>query len=272
MCRKIAALVIVLLLSLTPATAAAETLVLLQGYLADEDYWRDTGITRMLASNGWADAGTLRNTRHGIRSDRPLPRSSRRAYTLAYPSEAPLMVQLRYLEHYLEFILNLHPYESLILVGHSAGGVLGRLYLVEHPDSPVGALITFASPHLGAESAEIGAMAGNSPLGWIAPLLGGGTLNRSQGLYVDLVRERPGSLLFWLNRQEHPACRYISIVREDDGLLNFGDLVVPAWSQDMNQVAALRGRARKIVTQGGHGLNKRDAELLLRILRSNSQV
>jgi hypothetical protein len=115
-------------------------------------------------------------------------------------------------------------------------------------------------------------MAGYSPLGWVAPLLGGGTLNRSQGLYYDLVRERPGSLLFWLNHQEHPASRYISIVREDDGLLNFGDLVVPAWSQDMNQVAALRGRARRIVTQGGHGLTRQDGELLLQILRSNSQA
>jgi pimeloyl-ACP methyl ester carboxylesterase len=270
MFRKIAA--ILLLLLLLAATARAETLVLLQGYLADENYWREMGITRVLAANGWADAGTLRTTGNGIRADRPVPRSHRRVYTLAFPSEAPLLVQLRYLERYLDAILNLHPYESLILVGHSAGGVLGRLYMVEHPDTPVGALITFASPHLGAESAEIGALAGNSPLGWIAPLLGGGTLNRSQCLYIDLVRERPGSLLFWLNRQEHPSSRYICIVREDAGLLNFGDLVVPTWSQDMNQVAALRGRARKIVTQGGHGLNKHDGELLLQILRTNSQV
>ena len=271
MCTKIARILLLLLLIL-PATAPAETLVLLQGYLADEDYWRETGITRMLGGNGWADAGTLRTTRNGVRADRPPPKSSRRVYTLALPSEAPLMVQLRYLEQYLAVILNLHPYESLILVGHSAGGVLGRLYMVEHPDTAVGALITFASPHLGTDSAEIGAMAGNSPLGWVAPLLGGGTLNRSQGLYYDLVRERPGSLLFWLNHQEHPTSRYISIVREDEGLLNFGDLVVPAWSQDMNQVAALRGRARKIVTPGGHGLTRQDGELLLQILTSSSEV
>ena len=268
---KIARILLPVLLIL-PITAAAETLVLLQGYLADEDYWRETGITRMLTRDGWADAGTLRTTRAGIRADRPLPGSSRRVYTLALPSEAPLMVQLRYLEQYLDVIVNLHPNESLILAGHSAGGVLGRLYMVEHPDIPVAALITFASPHLGTDSAEIGAMAGRSPLGWVAPLLGGSTLNRSQGLYYDLVRERPGSLLFWLNRQDHPSSRYIAIVREDDGLLNFGDLVVPVWSQDMNQVAALRGRARKFVTQGGHGLSKQDGELLLQILRSNSQV
>jgi hypothetical protein len=48
--------------------------------------------------------------------------------------------------------------------------------------------------------------------------------------------------------------------------------VVPAWSQDMNQVVALRGRASRIVTLSGHGLNKQDGELLLQILRSNGQV
>lgn len=270
MFRNIALVIILLLIS--PVTALAETLVLLQGYLADEDYWRRAGITRMLEQNGWADAGTLRTSRESIRVDRPAPKSDRRVYTLALPTEAPLLVQLRYLEQYLGFIQKRHPYQSLLLAGHSAGGVLGRLYMVEHPDTPIGALITFVSPHRGTDSAEIGAMAGDSPLGWIAPLIGGGTLNRSQGLYYDLVRERPGSLLFWLNHQQHPASVYISVVREDNGLPGFGDLVVPAWSQDMNQVAALRGRAGKIVTQGGHGLTRQDGELLLEILKRNSEV
>jgi triacylglycerol lipase len=262
----------ILLLLVFSVPTPAETLVLLQGYLGEGDDWREAGITHLLAQNGWADAGTLRATPYGVRADRPPPGSNRRIYTVALASEAPLMVQLRYLEQYLDVIHELYPHESLLLAGHSAGGVLGRLYIVTHPDKPVGALITFASPHLGTGSAEVGAMAGNSPLGWIAPLIGGSTLNRSQSLYYDLVRERPGSLLFWLNRQEHPSSLYVSIVRDDDGLLNLGDLVVPAWSQDMNQVAALRGRARKIVTQGGHGLSRQDGDLLLQILRSNTRI
>jgi pimeloyl-ACP methyl ester carboxylesterase len=269
--HKKMALTLFLLLA-APAQALAETLVLLQGYLADEDYWRGAGITRTLDDNGWADAGTLRITPEGIRADRPRPESNRRLYTLALPSEAPLLAQLRYLEQYLDVIQRLYPYETLILAGHSAGGVLGRLYMVEHPDAPVGALITFASPHLGAESAEIGAMAGSSPFAWIAPLIGGGVLNLSQGLYYDLVRERPGSLLFWLNHQEHPPSLYISVVRDDGGLLSLGDLVVPAWSQDMNQVAALRGRATRILTEGGHGLTEADGELLLQILKDYGEV
>ena len=53
---------------------------------------------------------------------------------MALPSEAPLMMQHRYLEQYLDIIRNLYPHESLLLVGHSAGGVLGRLYMVTYPD------------------------------------------------------------------------------------------------------------------------------------------
>ena len=52
------------------ATAPAETLVLLQGYLTDADYWRETGVTGVLAADGWVDAGTLHTTRSRIRTDR----------------------------------------------------------------------------------------------------------------------------------------------------------------------------------------------------------
>ena len=81
--------------------------MLLQGYLGDEDYWRESGITQLLAPNGCADAGTLHFTPYGIRADRPAPAGNRRVYTLALPSEAPLMVQLRYMEQYLEVVRKL---------------------------------------------------------------------------------------------------------------------------------------------------------------------
>ncbi len=90
-------------------------------------------------------------------------------------------------------------------------------------------------------------------------------LNRSQGIYYDLIRERPGSLLYWLNHQPHPPARYISIVRSAD-LSWIGDMVVPEWSQDMNRVYALRGRARAIPSSGGHGLEQEDGKRLVHIL------
>ena len=72
--------------------------------------------------------------------------------------------------------------------------------------------------------------------------------------------------IFWLNRQAHPQARYLSVVR-DERLSWFGDLVVPVWSQDMNQVYALRGRALTIPTSGGHSITAEDGELLVRLLR-----
>jgi pimeloyl-ACP methyl ester carboxylesterase len=168
----------------------------------------------------------------------------------------------------MQFLNTVLRARDFILAGHSAGGVLARLYMVQHPEAGVTALITIASPHRGTDSAELGLLVGQSPLGWMAPFFGGQVLNRSQALFHDLSRERPANLLFWLNRQEHPPAQYISVVRTDDSLLGLGDLIVPSWSQDMNQVYALRGRARKITAGSNHALQPADGQLLVRILRS----
>lgn len=258
-------------LSMFPAAAGGEALIFLQGYLGDGDGWRTANITDALRKDGWWDGGHLRNTPQGIRSSNANAQGSKRFYTLELATEAPLLVQLRQLTPYLASIRSRHAGESLVLVGHSAGGVLGRLYMVQYPDAGVDALITIASPHLGTESAELGLMAGQSPLAWFAPLLGAETLNRSQGLYFDLARERPSNLLYWLNRQEHPPARYVSVVRTGNGLPGSGDLLVPTWSQDMNYVYALRGRAYTVSARGGHGLTEADGPLLIRLLRRLQQ-
>jgi len=251
------------LLCLPAGALWAETLVLMQGYQAKGVDWRDAGITETLIAAGWADGGHLRSPQGALKEQ-----AGRRFFTLKLSSEAPLMYQLRELTGYLQRIRQDRPQQSLILVGHSAGGVLGRLYMVRQPQSGVAALITFASPHLGTESAEVGLKLGQGLLGWASSLLGreDDLLGRSQGLFADLVRERPGSMLFWLNRQPHPQSRYISVVR-DDRLSWFGDLVVPVWSQDMNRVQALMGRAVSIPSTGNHGLERQDGELLVQILR-----
>ena len=257
-----------MLLALSPVAASAESLVLVQGYLGDADNWRDSGITRSLQQAGWGDGGELQWSPQGIRAQGARVAAGRSFYTLDLPTEAPLTVQLGYLERYLEFIRLRHAGESIILVGHSAGGVLARLYMVQHPDAGVAALVTIASPNLGTESAELGIMAGQSPLAMLAPMLGVDTLNRSQGLFHDLARERPGSLLYWLNRQQHPSATYVSIVRSGDDPSGMGDLVVPGWSQDLNGVLALRGRARSLTVGSDHALGPDDAKALVGILRS----
>jgi pimeloyl-ACP methyl ester carboxylesterase len=246
--------------------ALAEVVVLVPGYLSDADGWRASGVGRALAEAGWRDGGDLRWGPRGPLLPHATALGPRSFYTVALPTEAPLAVQARFLTGYVDALRPRHPGEGVTLVGHSAGGVVARLYMVQNPDSGVGALVTFASPHLGTETAEIASLLGQTPLAWVAPLIGAGTLNRSQGLYRDLSRENPQGVLFWLNRQPHPPARYVSVVRADPGLLGVGDVVVPEWSQDLNNVLALRGRASRVSISAGHGLSPEDGEVLTRIL------
>ena len=263
----------VLAILLTPTQALAETLVLIHGYLGGAADWHHSGITRLLVEAGWADAGQLSLRPQGVHVSRSKGRGANRFFTLDLPSQAPLLLQSRRLDQYLGHIRMRHPGTALILVGHSAGGVLARLYMVQHPDAGVIALTTIASPHRGTETAELGLLAGQSPLAWLGPIIGIDTLNRSQGLYHDLMRERPNNLLGWLNYQRHPPAMYISIVRgEDNETFGFGELIVPTWSQDMNQVYALRGRAQTVTVRGGHALKLDDGKVLVKILESLQRI
>jgi triacylglycerol lipase len=251
---------------LLPGMAAAEALVLIQGYLGDDDPWRRSGVASVIQQAGWQDGGHLMDGPDGVRRNGPEGKASKSFYTVALPTEAPLLVQVRYLERYMSYLLVRHEGDSIYLVGHSAGGVLARLYMVQHPAVRISALITITAPHLGTGSAEAGLMASQSPLGWVAPFVGADSINRSQGLYYDLSREQPGTLLFWLNRQPHPKSRYVAVIHKDGGLFGMGDLVVPAWSQDMNNVATLRGAVVTVPVSGEHTLNAADGWLLMDLL------
>lgn len=252
---------------LLPVVASAEVLVLVQGYMGDDDPWRRSGVAQGLVAAGWRDGGHLIDGPEGVRRQGPTTKVTRSYYTLALPTEAPLLLQADYLARYMAYLQARHEGESLFLVGHSAGGVLARLYMVQHPSVHISALITIASPHLGTGTAEAGLMAGQSPLGWVAPLLGAPGLNRSQGLFHDLSREQPGSLLFWLNRQPHPRSRYIAVIHKDNAPLGMGEWIVPAWSQDMNNIATLRGAVLTVPVAGGHTLGPADGALLSELLQ-----
>ncbi len=258
---------VLLSLLLLPGLAAAEAMVLLQGYLAYDDPWRSSGASMAMVRGGWQDGGQLFDTPDGVQRNGPPGKAARSFYTLALAVEAPLLVQARQLERFMAYVRARHEGESIYLVGHSAGGVVARLYMVQHPKVRISALITIASPHLGTGTAEAGRMMGQSPLGWVAPLVGAETLNRSQGLYHDLMREQPGNLIFWLNRQPHPESRYISVVRKGGGLFGMGDMIVPEWSQNMNNVSTLRGAVVTIPVNADHSLTPADGQLLLDLLR-----
>ena len=263
--------VLPLLLWLTlPGLAFAQALVFVHGYQASGQSWREAGIVEILEASGWHDAGHY-TVRHGRISLTEHSRSEQGdpLYTVDLPDEARIAVQARLLRAYLQRILKAHPDQQLALVGHSAGGVVARWVMVHDPDLPAAALITIASPHLGTNRAEIGLMAGDSPLGMMAPMVGLDTLNRSRGLFTDLVPPRPGTLLFWLNRQPHPEARYVAIVRKEEGI-GLGDFLVPAESQDLRRVPALAGQAHTIEVPNGHGLGKRDGRAIARVLKAGS--
>ncbi|RTZ73422.1 MAG: hypothetical protein DSZ00_06475 [Gammaproteobacteria bacterium] len=136
-------------------------------------------------------------------------------------------------------------------------------------------LITIAAPHLGTDKAirALDAVDDDGMFGFIKEWfvkreIGNGlyrTLKVSRGILFNLVPPAPGTLLYWLNIQPHPDIEYISIVRSA-GYVIAGDLVVPPFSQDMNQVPALRGKSKVYITYQGHELTPADGVLLARIL------
>ncbi len=92
------------------------------------------------------------------------------------------------------------------------------------------------------------------------------TVKQSWPVLLDLAPAQPGTTLYWLNGQPHPAIEYVSIVR--NAPYGIGDGIVPAYSQDMNNLPRLRGRARSIPLSADHLLGPQDGKLLAQILAS----
>ncbi|ALG67429.1 esterase/lipase family protein [Beggiatoa leptomitoformis] len=242
---------------------AGQTVVLIHGYLEDGSEWFKSGVVPILNRAGFNYLGHLA-PQGFYPAHQTVNANPRYVYTLTLPSEAPILVQAQWLARYMQALQTRHPQNELILVGHSAGGVVARFSMVQMGLS-ANTLITIASPHLGTDKAEWGLMLGDSPFGFFAPFFGMDTINRSQALYYDLVREAPDTLLFWLNRHPHPPARYISIVRADNPQ-GITDTVVPAYSQDLNNVVSLQGQATTLQSVGTHALQPSDGLMLVAIL------
>ena len=256
-----------LLLFLLAIPAQADTLLLVHGYFSGVSAWTENGITKTLENAGWHDGGQITATARGLHPVyTPNTTNPQRFYLADLPSEAPLMVQADMLSQIALTLKKRHPNEKTILVGHSAGGVVARLAMVKNKALDIYGLITIAAPHLGTDTAEAANLIANSPMGMVAPFLGAGTLNRSRQLYADLVRERPGTLLFQLNRKPHPKAHYVAIIRQEAFAL-WGDNTVPAWSQDMRNVPALKGKTQAMTGGDEHGLEREDGQRILAILQ-----
>ncbi len=265
-------ILVLLFISITSISAKADVLVLVHGYLASADSWEVTGINSMLDANGWKRGGLISSAPATVAPVLvgPGKDAANKVYAVDLPAEAPIIVQTDQFLAMLATIQALHPEESLVIVGHSAGGIVARLALVRGNIRNVKALITIASPHLGTTLANRALKATDESgiFGGLKSFFGGSgydTLRRSRGLLYDLASPYPGSLLYWLNAQHHPDIKYVSVVRLDP--VGFaGDELVPGYSQDMNNIPSLHGSSSVIITPAGHTLVAEDGATLLQIL------
>jgi len=272
---KIPLLFIVLaLLAVQPAVA--DVLVLVHGYASSAHTWERSGVNDELQARGWPRAGVVTSGFDpGMVPVAGQASSFNKSYSANLPAQAPLLVQADYLRAVLQLVRQRHPDEKLILAGHSAGGVVARLVVLGNNPYKVDELITIATPNLGTARAGQGLDVVDSKpffcpgpgINMLKRVIGGGDyqyLRDSRAVLIDLLPAESGNVLAWLNQQPHPDISYYSVIRQSP--FADGDEIVPAYSQDMNNVPALRGRAKVLFTRAGHALNPQDGTLLAGIL------
>ncbi len=262
------------LLVLLVQPVRADVLVLVHGYMSDASSWDANGVNQVLAANGWQPAGVLTAVPGAVPP--PLqPVAANKVYSVSLPAEAPLQVQAMYLAAQVGAVRQWYPDERLILAGHSAGGVVARMLVVGGNPYRIDTLVSIASPNLGTVRAAQGLdvvdfnpfFCPGPGLELLKSVFGGAEydyLEHSRGALVDLLPAESGNVLAWLNQQPHADINYYAIVRGSPEAP--GDNIVPAYSQDMNNVPALRGRVNTLFTMAGHGLNPQDGQLLANLL------
>lgn len=255
--------VFALLILIPISSLQAKTIILVHGYLADGASWYTTGVTKKLMQAGWKDGGGYGYRAQGMLTPRAPWLKGDAFFTVDLPSKAPIKVQTSYLSQYLEHLHTIRK-EPFILIGHSAGGIVARYYLIHPTHVPTRAL---SSPHLGTPTADLALLASNSPLG-IMLEIAGQNMRDSRGLFADLKEAKPNTFLYWLNQQPHPRIPYVSVIRSATSKRKIDkyDFIVPAKSQNMNNIAQLRGKSWPYLTQENHFLSMKDGSSLVDIL------
>jgi pimeloyl-ACP methyl ester carboxylesterase len=264
--------ILLLIVWVTSVSVQAKTMVLVHGYLADGMSWRSSKATQGLIQAGWKDGGEYGFNHIGMLTPNNPQAGANVFFTVNLPSKAPIQVQTSILGRYLEHLYAIRN-EPFIFVGHSAGGIVARLYLLIPAHVPASALITISTPHLGTPTANIAFSAGDSPIGIMLDLAGQDDIRDSRGLYSDLKEAVPNTFLYWLNQQIHPRIHYVSIVRANKTKTKLSqyDFVVPYESQNMNNVWALRGQSLLYLTKENHFLSDKDGEFLVDVLQRISK-
>lgn len=259
------------LLLLLSVNAHADVMLLIHGYLGDANSWEKSGINDELNQNGWARAGMFQGSPQGPQLFVTEANDAENVvYVATLPSQTPVMIQADILKNIIDIIEQYHPDSEIILVGHSAGGVVARMVLIRHQLTNVKALITIATPHIGTGRADqaLDITANHGPFNMVKSFVGGNdydALKHSRGLMVDLRHPQPGNMLYWLNSQPHPDIHYASIIRlNNDGAT--GDYYVPGFSQNMNNVPPLQGQSSTFTTPTSHFLVRQDANTIISII------
>ena len=265
--------ILTLLLTCISLPAHADIMLLIHGYLGDANSWEKAGINDELDKNGWTRAGMFRGSNQGPQlylAESHDNSSKNNVFVATLPSNAPVMIQADALKASIDIIRQYYPDEAIILVGHSAGGVVARMALIRHQLKNIKALISIASPHTGTGRADqaLDITANHGPFNIVKSFVGGSdytTLKHSRGLMIDLRRPQPGNMLFWLNGQPHPEIHYASIIRLDNTGMT-GDYYVPGYSQNMNNVPVLQRKSSTFTTPTSHFLVRQDASTILTII------
>ena len=259
------------LLLFTSASAHADIMLLIHGYLGDAYSWEKSGINSELHQQGWQRAGMFQGSQRGpqlfIAENK---KADNKVYVATLPSDAPVMIQADTLKNIIDIIRENHANDKIILVGHSAGGVVARMTLIRHQLQNIKALITIAAPHIGTGRADqaLNITANHGPFNMVKSFVGGrdyDVLKQSRGLMIDLRHPQAGNMLYWLNSQPHPDIHYASIIRLDNNGAT-GDYYVPGFSQNMNNVPALQGGSSTYTTPSNHFLTRKDANTILSII------
>jgi len=263
--------ILISLLFFFSTSVNADVMLLVHGYLGDANSWEQSGINSELHKQGWSRAGMFQGNPQGPQL---FVTDSGEAENIVYvatlPSETPVMVQADILKNIINIIERDHSDSKIILVGHSAGGVVARMTMIRHQLKNIKALITIASPHIGTGRADqaLNITENHGPFNMVKSFVGGSgydALKHSRGLMVDLRHPQPGNLLYWLNSQPHPDIHYASIIRlNNDGAT--GDYYVPGFSQNMNNVPALLGKSSTFTTPSSHFLVRQDANTIISII------
>ena len=191
----------------------ADVVVLIHGYMGSPASWENSRINDILEDAGWQRGGLIVPETQAFYRD-PMQRvSTDRAKNVSFVIDMPWMrpidEQADYLDDALEVVLQMRPKEPVTLVGHSAGALAARLWLVENYKPNVVRLISIAAPNLGTERAFDALDLTDptfAPLDAVRNMFGGklyNTVRRSRKLVRDFTppSERNPNVLYWLNQQ-----------------------------------------------------------------------